>query len=110
MKLKDAAILFATAVGFCLLIGLTSIIPGQSARGSAYSVGDSAYSGRWGFLVDYSTYTGIWESRLDYQARILTVRGVAASPCTSGAVYLGDSRYRVPVGVWEFNCEEGSAE
>ena len=97
MKLKDAAILFASVIGFCLLIGLTSLIPGQSARGSAYSVGDSAYSGRWANLDDY-------------QARILTVRGVAASPCTSGAIYLGDSRYRVPVGVWEFSCEEGNAE
>ncbi len=49
-----------------------------------------------------------WANLDDYQARILTVDTQLINPhCTSGVIWLGSDRYRVPVGVAEFWCEEG---
>lgn len=48
--------------------------------------------------------TGRWASLDDYHARILTVDGVTASPCSEGVIYLGASKYQVPAGVTVFQC------
>ncbi len=84
---------FAVASLVVLAIFLFWFGLGYIAGARGESVHDSAYG-----------ITGRWATLDDYQARILTVEGVTASPCSEGVIYLGDSRYRVPAGVEVFWC------
>ena len=88
---------FAVASLIALAIFLFWFGLGYIAGAAGESVRDNAYG-----------ITGRWASLQDYQAGVLTVDGITASPCSQGVIYLGDSRYRVPEGVRVFECVESS--